>query len=236
MEIVGVIPAAGHATRLQPISSSKEVYPIAGRPVMDFLVDRMRTGGATQLRVVTRPEKQDVVAHAEAIGAAVVLARPETVSESLLAGMSGVQPSDIVLIGFPDTLWEPKDGYRLLVEAVKEGSHVALGLFRIEPADLPRSDVIVFDEAGRVIGIDVKPARPQSEWVWGCAAARAKTLADIASAEWPGAYFDRLCRLGLEVRGIEFSDVWLDIGTKDAIRRAEDLARKHGNEPDSPAY
>ncbi len=37
--IVGVIPAAGRATRLQPLSSSKEVQPIGGRPVMDYLID-----------------------------------------------------------------------------------------------------------------------------------------------------------------------------------------------------
>ncbi|HZB36129.1 MAG TPA: NTP transferase domain-containing protein [Gaiellaceae bacterium] len=55
--IVGVVPAAGHATRLQPLEGSKELLEIGGRPVFDYLVERLRAGGAEEIRVVTRPEK-----------------------------------------------------------------------------------------------------------------------------------------------------------------------------------
>lgn len=165
MAIVGVIPAAGHATRLQPLTGSKEMLEVGGRPVMDHLVERIRAGGCTQLRVVTRPEKEDVIAHAVELGAEVVLGHPATVSESLLAGMSGLDPDDVVLIGFPDTLWEPVDGFRTLVEAVREGCEVALGLFRTDPDSLSRSDVVAFGVDGTIARIDVKPADPPSEWI-----------------------------------------------------------------------
>ena len=223
MEIVGVIPAAGHGTRVQPLDCSKEVYPIRGRPVMDYLVDRMRVGGSTQLRVVTRPEKEDVIAHAEELDAEVVLGSPASVSESFLAGMQGLAEGDIVLIGFPDTLWEPEDGYRPLVRAVRDGCDVALGLFRINASELSRSDVVVFEEDGRIVRIDVKPAEPPSEWIWGCAAARVRTLAGLGRAEWPGGYFDLLRGKGRDVRGFPLSDVWLDVGTKEALGQAESL-------------
>ena len=65
-----MIPAAGHATRLQPLSGAKEMLEIGRRPIMDCLVERMRVGDCTRLRVVTRPEKDDVIAHAEKLGAA----------------------------------------------------------------------------------------------------------------------------------------------------------------------
>ena len=193
---------------------------IGGRPVMDHLVERMRAGGCSRLRVVTRPEKEDLIAHAVELGADVVLARPPTVSESFLAGMAALADDDIVLIGFPDTLWEPVDGYAHLVEAVQEGADVAIGLFRIDAVDLPRSDVVVFGANGRIARIDVKPAEPASEWIWGCAAARARTWARLDRTDWPGGYIDLLCREGRDVRGIELSDVWLDVGTKDSLRRA----------------
>ena len=51
MAVIGVLPAAGHATRLQPLEGSKEVLEIAGRPVIDFIVERMRRGGCEQLRI-----------------------------------------------------------------------------------------------------------------------------------------------------------------------------------------
>jgi UTP-glucose-1-phosphate uridylyltransferase len=60
MAIVGVIPAAGYATRLQPLPCSKEICVVGGKPVMDYLVEQMRIGGCSELRVITRPEKRDV--------------------------------------------------------------------------------------------------------------------------------------------------------------------------------
>lgn len=216
--VVGVIPAAGYASRLQPLSESKEVLPVGGRPVMDYVVDRMRRGGADELRVVTRPDKKDVIAHAGELGAVVVLAHPQTTSESFAAGMEGLAPDDIVLIGWPDTLWGPEDGYVPLVAAVEEGHEIALGLF--ETADVLRSDVIAFDDDGRVDRIHIKPSEPPSSWIWGCAAARARALAGLEHEEWPGSFFDSQCRKGVELYAVRLSNVWLDIGTKDALARA----------------
>jgi glucose-1-phosphate thymidylyltransferase len=219
-EIAGVIPAAGYATRLQPLACSKEVLPVRGRPVMDYLVERMRAGGCTRLRVVTRAEKEDVVSHSNELAAEVVLANPMTLSESFLAGLEGLGADAIALVGFPDTIWEPVDGYRLLVRAVSDGCEIALGLFRARRSDLPRSDVVVVDRFDRVRRVFVKPSAPPSDVIWGCAAARVGSLAGLARAEWPGEYFDVLCRDGRDVRGFVLSDEWLDIGTEHALAEA----------------
>jgi dTDP-glucose pyrophosphorylase len=216
--IVGVLPAAGYATRLQPLVGSKEVHPVGGRPIMDYVVERMRRGGCDELRVVTRPEKADVIAHAAEIGATVVLAYPRTTSESFAKGMEGLASEDVVLIGWPDTLWEPEDGYVPLVEAVERGHEIALGLFETE--ELERSDVISFDERGRVTGVHIKPADPPSGWIWGCAAARLRALAGLEREEWPGSFFDSLCKQGIELHATRLSSVWLDIGTREALDRA----------------
>jgi dTDP-glucose pyrophosphorylase len=146
--------------------------------------------------------------------------------------MQGVTGEDIVLIGFPDTLWEPQDGYQMLVRDVQEGCDVALGLFRIAATDIARSDVVVFAKHNRIAGIDVKPAKPRSEWVWGCAAARARTWAGLHRADWPGGYIDLLCREGRIVRGVKLSDVWLDVGTKDALQ----LARSDSGPTATPLF
>jgi NDP-sugar pyrophosphorylase family protein len=218
LAVVGVLPAAGHATRLQPLPGSKEVLPVGGRPIMDYVVARMRRGGCDELRVVTRPEKEDVIAHARELGAVVVLAYPETTSESFAAGIEGLAPDDVVLIGWPDTLWEPEDGYVPLVAAVEGGHEIALGLF--ETPDLERSDVVAFDESGRIARIHIKPADPPSTWIWGCAAARARALAGLEGEEWPGSFFDAQCRSGVELYAVRLSSVWLDVGTKEALAQA----------------
>jgi glucose-1-phosphate thymidylyltransferase len=223
MALVGVIPAAGYATRLQPIPCSKEMLRIRGQPVMDYVVERMRRTDC-ELRVVTRPEKLDVIAHAQELGAKVVLGYPTTTSESFAAALDDLAPDDIVLLGWPDSLWEPEDAYVQLVEAVEEGHELVLGLF--ETSDLERSDVVSFDEAGKITGIHIKPAEPPSTWIWGCAAARRRALDGLEREEWPGSFFDSQCKKGLELHGIRLSDTWLDIGTREAL---ESVAPGHSS-------
>jgi glucose-1-phosphate thymidylyltransferase len=219
--IVGVIPAAGYATRLQPLSVSKEVLAIGGRPIMDYLAERMQVGGCARLRVVTRPEKEDVISHARELGAEVVLARPPSASASLAAGMEGLAEDDIVLIGFPDSIWQPPSGFQPLVRAVREhAADVALGLFRVDASHLRRSDVVVFDEDGGIAGVEIKPAEPPSEWIWGCAAARTPIWSGLGRTEWPGEYVDLLLREGRTVAGVKLSDAWLDVGTQETLQRA----------------
>ncbi len=217
MAIVGVVPAAGYAKRLQPLSCSKEVYPIRGRPVIDYLVARMKRAGCSQLRVVTRPEKTDVIGYARERGASVVEARPGSVCESVLAGIAGLAPQDIVLIGFPDTIWEPEDGFSRLLAAVRGGQDLVLGLFRTK--DLTRSDVVRFGASDTIAGVAVKPAVPPSEWIWGCCAARARSLCGLGDERELGAYFDAVCRRRTVI-GVRLSDVWIDIGTKTGLRVA----------------
>jgi glucose-1-phosphate thymidylyltransferase len=184
--------------------------------VLDYLVERMRTGGAEELVVVTRPEKHDVSERAGALGARVLEVRTRTVTESIEAGLEGLAQDAVVLLGFPDTIWEPADGFRQLVERLTADTEVALGLFRTP--DLRRSDVVRFDEEGGIAGIAVKPAQPPSDWIWGCAAAGRSALEGLARKPDPGRHFNALARLGL-VEGVELSDRWLDIGTKEALEQ-----------------
>ena len=214
--IVGVIPAAGRATRLQPLSGSKEMLLVAGRPVIDRLVERMKAARAEEIRVVTRPEKSDVIAHAKRTGARVIEGEPASVSESLSLGIGGLHDDDVVLIGFPDTLWEPVDGFRRLIEALGEAD-AALGLFRTP--DLARSDVVLVDADGFVREIAVKPRRPRWELIWGCAAVRRHALQGLDQHSEPGHLLNTLAGEG-RVRGVHLSSSWLDVGTKEALARA----------------
>ena len=214
--LVGVIPAAGYGTRLGPRAGSKEVIRVHGRPVMDHLVERMRTAGIDELRVVTRPAKEDVVAHAGALGARVVLGHPSDVAASLLLGIGGLVDDDEVLVGFPDCLWGPPDGYVPVLAALRDGAAVALGLFATP--DLRRSDVVVCDADGSVRRIAVKPDHPPGDRIWGIAAARAGTLRGLREGTEPGSTFDALAARGAVV-GVPLSDEWLDIGTPEALAR-----------------
>jgi hypothetical protein len=78
--------------------------------------------------------------------------------------MAGCTDDDLVVFGFPDTLWEPLDGFAQLLAALEPQVDAALGIFgATEPS---RSDTVGL-EGDRVLWIDVKPARPRSELLWG---------------------------------------------------------------------
>ena len=219
MSIVGVVPAAGLATRLQPLEASKELLDVGGRPVIDYLLERMRAGDADELRVVTRPEKTDVIDHARAAGASVILGTPANAAESFSLGIAGLDPGDVVLLGFPDTIWEPPDGYARLVEQLGEDDAV-LGLFRT--TGLSRSDVVVLS-GDRVTGIVVKPQTPPSDLIWGCAAVRRSALDGLAEHTEAGTLLDGLAKAG-RVRGVYLSDSWVDIGTPESLAQARESA------------
>jgi NDP-sugar pyrophosphorylase family protein len=220
MAVVGVVPAAGRAERLQPLEISKEVVDVGGRPVIDYLVERMRAAPCDELRVVTRPEKRDVGEHARVLGATLVEGEPRTVSESIGLGLAGLDPEDIALIGFPDSVWEPPDGFASLLAEVDIGSDVVLGIFRSSEPE--RSDVVELTANGTVANVLVKPGRPPSDRIWGCAAARVRALEKLAAHDEPGLLFAWLARAG-RVRGVAFPGEFIDIGTRASLARAQAL-------------
>ena len=215
---MGIVPAAGFATRLQPLAGSKEVYPIGGRPLMEYVVERMRAAPCDELRVVTRREKRDVVDLAAELGAEVVIGRPETLATSVALGIKGLAADDVALIGLPDTIWEPADGFNRLLAALDDAADIVLGLFTSNEPE--RSDVVALEPSGRVTAVAVKPAAPASDLIWGCAAARVAALAGLERHSWPGEHFDAVARSG-RARGITLGGEFLDVGTLDALRRGE---------------
>jgi glucose-1-phosphate thymidylyltransferase len=223
--VIGVIPAAGFATRLGPMPSSKEMIEIDGEPVIERLVSRMEAGGCTEIRVVTRPEKADVRQYARHRGLTVVLARPPHVGASVFAGLSGCGEERLVALGYPDTLWEPPDGFATLRALVGGRTEVVLGLF--DTPDAARSDVVLTDQSGRVTDILVKPPQPPSALIWGCLVARAGALAGIDRVEWPSELLRPLIAEG-RVKAHYLSDRWLDIGTREALGRALHSTRSWG--------
>ncbi len=212
--IVGIVPAAGHATRLQPLAGSKEMLRVDGRPLADHLIERLRRAPCDEIRVVTRPDKGDLVAHVQELGLVPVLAWPANVTESLGAGLDGLSEDDLVCFGFPDTIWEPVDGFAQLLARLTGEVKLVLGLFR--GADLQRCDVVTL-EGEHVIAVDVKPSRPRSPWIWGCGAATVRVLRGLDDPE-PGVSFDRLCREcpGL-VAGVPLANAFEDLGTREAL-------------------
>ncbi len=183
-EVVGLIPAAGMATRLQPFPCSKEVYPVgfardekSGLPrpkvAAQYLLEKFSAAGITKAFLVIKDGKWDI---------------PNYFREGNLVGLSlaylviagSLGPPDTldrafpfieqnrVAFGFPDILFGPDDAYvRLIARQEQTGADVVLGLHEIED---PRVwDMVDSDAAGRVLDLVMKPASTKLTHGWCCA-------------------------------------------------------------------
>lgn len=215
-----MLPAAGTAERLQPLTGSKEMLELGGRPVLDYAVERLQAAGPDEIRIVVRPDKADVTRRAGVLGLTLVEARPRSLAESVLTGAADLAQDDIVLVDLPDSVWEPSNGFTLLLDALTPEVDVVLATFRsAEPA---RGDVVEVDAGDGVTAVHPKPADPPGDLVWGAFVARAGALAGLADHGEPGEHLDELARRG-RVRAVRFPGEFIDIGTKGALKRAREL-------------
>lgn len=197
-EVVGVVPAAGRATRLPRLPTSKEVYPIGFRvggekigPVAaaESLLEAMGRAGARSAFVVLRRGKWDVAAYlgggpegGPSLAYVVLegdadtawrLGTPYTVDRAhpFTVGRT-------VLFGFPDIVFRPPDALERLRDRLRGSrAEVVLGLF---PADRPeKMDMVELEEGGRIRSIVIKPRHTELRYTWILAA-------------WTGAFTDRL--------------------------------------------
>jgi len=164
-EIVGLIPAAGRATRLAPLPCSKELLPIGfqgasdgadrkPKPVSQYLLDRMKLAGARKVFFIARPGKWDIADYygdGSRLGlqlAYLHIGEPWGPPFTLNQAAPFIGEATVVF-GFPD----------ILIDRMRQtGADVVLGLFHCR-ADEP-GDVVETDGSGRVTSLQTKEERP----------------------------------------------------------------------------
>src|SRR5690349_17627432 len=124
----GIIPAAGSGTRIQPLAFSKELLPVGSRiedgierprAVSEYLVERMIRGGVDRICFVISPGKADILHYfgsgiGEVSTSYVVQPRPSGLCDAIFRAAPFIRRDEDVLIGMPDTVWFPEDGYMTL--------------------------------------------------------------------------------------------------------------------------
>jgi glucose-1-phosphate thymidylyltransferase len=177
---VGLIPAAGRASRIGPLPCSKEIYPVGfdrgGRPqaVVRFLLEALAAAGVTTAYVLLRSGKWDIPGHLAAADpsgvhlAYLVMAESPDVPFTLDRAYPFVRGKRVAL-GFPDIHLGAADPFSALIERLDRGRcDIVLGLF---PCDRPQqADMVALDHRGRVRDIVPKPQRTTLRLSWGVAA------------------------------------------------------------------
>lgn len=201
---VGVIPAAGLGSRVDPLPGSKEVVPIGTqmlpdrdgprlRVVSQHLLEALRTAGAEAAYWIIRDGKWDIPGywgdgHRVGLPCSYLMMRwPFGVPFTIDQAHPFVQDK-VVLLGFPDILFRPLDAFaRLREELAASEADVVLGCMTVD--DPTTVDIVDRTSNGAVRAIHVKPNATSLREAW-CLAAWRPTFGEWLHARIAGIVSD----------------------------------------------
>ncbi|MFL6538725.1 MAG: nucleotidyltransferase family protein [Chthoniobacterales bacterium] len=234
--MLGIIPAAGAGTRIQPLAFSKELLPVGNRydgrmrrprAVSDYLMERLVLGGATRVCFVIGAGKSDILEYygsGKIDGATpvfVVQPQPAGLCDALFCAAPIVARDETVAIGLPDTIWFPANGLCALPDELLS--------FLLFPVEQPQFfDAVVTDENGNVLEIQVKQSDARSKWIWGAFKMPGSVFHELhqlwLERERADEYFGTLVNAwlarGARAVGIRAGESYVDVGTLDGYRAA----------------
>jgi glucose-1-phosphate thymidylyltransferase len=242
--MIGIIPAAGAGERIQPLGCSKELLPVGSRmiegrerpkAVAEYLVERMIAAGAEQICMVISADKSDIIKYfSERDYAAeifyVLQPRPLGLCDALFRAESFARVHDRVLIGLPDTIWFPENAYQPALAGLEQ-AEVCLALFPVPNPEL--FDAVVCDDLGYVQKVQVKTERADSQWIWGAITTTGSAFRSLKllwesrhrADAYIGHLFNAYIAAGNSVRGVYAGELYMDVGTLEGYRLAQDYLR-----------
>ena len=234
--MLGIIPAAGAGTRIQPLAFSKELLPVGGRldgsierprAVSEYLVERLTIAGATKICFVISAGKSDILEYygGGKVNSAsfifVVQPQPAGLCDAIFHAAPVVQRNEPVAIGLPDTIWFPENGLSALPD-----DQLSVLLFPVEQPQ--HFDAVVTDKQGRVEEIQVKQADARSSWVWGAFKMPGSVFHELHQLwltrdprdEYFGTLVNEYIARGGSAVGVRAGESYVDVGTLHGYREA----------------
>jgi glucose-1-phosphate thymidylyltransferase len=247
-----LILAGGYATRLRPLTENhaKPLLPVAGRPMVDWIVERIAEVDAVdEVHVVTnahfapdfekwargrvRVHDDGTSSNEDRLGAigdiAFVADREGWDGEDVLV-IAGDNLFDFSLAEYVD-FWRGKDG-----SAIAVYEHPVRELVR-------QYSVVQLDPDERVVGFEEKPESPETNlisiatYIYHRAhlALLHAYLAEGNPPDQPG-YFIAWLYTRAPVYGYRFSGEWLDIGDRTQLLEADNRYRRRLGLPERDQY
>jgi glucose-1-phosphate thymidylyltransferase len=175
MDIVGLIPAGGVASRLGKLPCSKEILPVMAEGgkvsvITSNLIRYYQVAGIRNIYCIIRKGKWDIPEYfgdGSEFGINIgylVMNLPYGTPFTLNQAYPFIK-GKMVALGFPDILFEPEDAFlHLRSRLTGKNGDIVLGV--VPCSHYLRSDMLEFDEKGNIRDIVIKQKRPDLKYSW----------------------------------------------------------------------